>query len=61
MKMPKARKHKTKKWEVSLPQLKDGSSKKFKVTRRLPELAVAETKVFASKRRAKKQFHDWLK
>ena len=33
---------------------------KFKVTRRLAEMAVAETKVFASKEEAKKQFNEWL-
>lgn len=57
----KTRKHKTKRWEVSLLQLRSSKGKKFKVTRRLPELFVSETKVFASKRKAKKQFHDWLK
>lgn len=61
MKAPKIKKHPTKKWEVSLLQLRDGSSKKFKVTRRLPELAVAETRLFTSKKKAKKQFDDWLK
>ena len=33
---------------------------KNKVTRRLPELSVAETKMFSSKEEAKKQFNEWL-
>jgi hypothetical protein len=54
-------KHLTKKWEVPLIELQNGSGKKFKVTRRLPELLVAETKVFRTKAQAKKQFETWLK
>ena len=50
--MPTAKKHKVKKWEVSIMELKD-NGRKFKVTRRIPELYVSETK-------AKKQFDDWL-
>jgi hypothetical protein len=52
--------HQVKKWEISLIELQDGSEKKFKVTRRLPGLSVAETKVFISKEEAKKQFEEWL-
>ena len=61
MKARKIKKHATKKWEVSLLQLRNGSIKKFKVTRRLPELAVAETRLFTSKKKAKKLFDEWLK
>jgi len=39
----------------------DDEGKKFKVTRRLPEMSVAETKIFRSKKNAKKLFDDWLK
>lgn len=35
--------------------------KKYKVTRRLPYLSIAETKIFRSKDLAKKQVDDWLK
>ncbi len=59
--MPKTKKHLTKKWEISFTELQNHSGKKFKVTRRLPNLSVAETKVFRSKKKAKKQFDDWLK
>tara|TARA_Y100000034_G_C6833279_1_gene376330 strand:- start:46 stop:177 length:132 start_codon:yes stop_codon:yes gene_type:complete len=31
----------------------------YKVTRRLPELDVAETKIFPTKKDAKKQFEEW--
>ena len=54
------KKHYTKKWEVSIIELENGE-RKYKVTRRIPELSVAETKVFSSKEDAKKQFDDWLK
>lgn len=35
--------------------------KKYKVTRQIPEISVTETKVFRSKKRAKKKFSEWLK
>ena len=59
--MSKTKKHLTKKWEISFIQLQNHSGRKFKVTRRMPSLSVAETKFFRSKKRAKKQFDDWLK
>ena len=55
------KKHPTKKWEISIIELHDQRSKKFKVTRRLPEMSVAETKVFTSKKKAKQLLHQWLK
>ena len=36
------------------------SKTKYKITRRIPELGVAETKIFFSKKKAKKQFKEWL-
>ena len=57
--MNKAKKHITKRWIVSIMELKD-NGKKFKVTRRIPELSVSETKLFRTKKKAKKQFDDWL-
>lgn len=57
--MSKSKKHKVKKWEVSIMELKD-NGRKFKVTRRIPELYVSETKLFRTKKKAKKQFDDWL-
>ncbi len=50
----------TKKLEVSIVEFQNDVGKKFKVTRRIPSIAVAETKVFISKEEAKKQFEDWL-
>lgn len=58
--MSETKKHIVKKWEVSIIELEDHGKKVFKVTRRLPEMSVAETKVFSSKDSAKKQFEDWL-
>ena len=42
-------------------ELQNHIGKKFKVTRRLPEMSVAETKVFATKKKAKRLFDEWLK
>lgn len=52
---------KIKKWEVSIIMIENDRGKKYKVTRRLPDLSVAETKIFRSKEKAKQQFDDWLK
>ncbi len=51
----------TKKWEVSLTAFEDEEGKKYKVTRRMPNMSVAETKFFKSKDEAKKQYEEWLK
>jgi len=48
------------KWEVSIIELKKSGRKKYKVTRRMPELHVAETTVFNSKKKALKQLQEWL-
>ena len=56
----KQAKHLTKKWEVSIMEYQDEAGKKYKVTRRIPELSVAETKIFDSKEKAKSQFEEWL-
>lgn len=53
-------KHLTKKLEVSIMEFENNGGKKFKVTRRVPHMSVAETKVFISKEEAKKQFYAWL-
>ncbi len=58
---PAVKKHSMKGWEVSLIEFRSSKGKKFKVTRRLPEMSVAETKVFATRKRAKKLFDEWLK
>jgi len=55
-----SKKHFTKKWEVSLIEFQNGEDKKYKVTRRIPELSIAETKLFRDKKLAKKQFDSWL-
>ena len=48
------------KWEVTIIELENAIGKKFKVTRRIPDLSVAETKVFRKKEEAKEQFEEWL-
>lgn len=55
------KKHTIKKWEVSIIEFENRHGKKYKVTRRLPELSVAETKMFKGKKEAKRQFDEWLK
>ncbi|MEK6964311.1 MAG: hypothetical protein AABX70_07845 [Nanoarchaeota archaeon] len=54
------KKHIIKKWEVSIAEYKNDHIT-YKVTRRIPYLFVAETKVFHSKDEAKRQFQNWLK
>lgn len=48
-----------KKWEVSLIELKE-NGKRYKVTRRIPNMHVSETKMFKSKKEALKQLEEWL-
>ncbi len=52
--------HPIKSWEVSIVELQDFLGKKYKVTRRLPEMSVAETKIFRNKKKAKELFYKWL-
>ena len=56
-----AKKHPVKKWEVSITELQNHTGRKFKVTRRLPEMSVAETKVFTTRKKAKRLLDEWLK
>lgn len=49
-----------KKWEVTILEFQDKNGIKYKVTRRVPELHLAETKFFSSKEEAKQQFEEWL-
>ncbi len=53
-------KHKITNWEVSIMEINTDEGTIFKVTRRLPEMLVAETRVFKSKEEAKKLFDEWL-
>jgi len=55
------KKHLVKKWELSIIEFQNNMGKKFKVTRRLPDMSVAETKVFTTKKKAKRLFDEWLK
>lgn len=52
--------HLAKKKEVSIIELENDIGKKYKVTKRVPEMPVAETKIFRSKEEARKQFEEWL-
>lgn len=59
--MAETKEHQVKKWEVSIIKFQDETGTKFKVTRRVSEESVAETKIFNSKEKAKKQFEEWLR
>jgi len=54
------KKHPYKKWKVSISEYETQTGKEWKVTRRLAEMSVAETKVFASKENAVRQYEEWL-
>ena len=41
-------------------ELKKNGRKRYKVTRRMPGLSVAETKMFKSKKKAIEQLNKWL-
>ncbi|MEK6939420.1 MAG: hypothetical protein AABX31_01710 [Nanoarchaeota archaeon] len=58
--MAETKHHPFKKWEVSIMKIQEGNSTIYKVTRRIAQLSVAETKIFKSKEEAKKQFEAWL-
>ena len=58
--MKQFRKHSIKKWEISVIEIESLNGKKYKVTRRLPELLIAETKIFKSKEKARQKFNEWL-
>ena len=61
IKMQQSKKHPIKKWEVSLMELQNHIGKMFKVTRKIPRMLIAETKIFRTMKKAKKQFDEWLK
>ncbi len=42
-------------------EFQDEESTKYKVTRRLAEMSVPETKIFLTEEEAKAQFEEWLK
>lgn len=52
--------HPQKKWEISIMEIESKEGKMYKVTRRMPGMLVAETKIFTSKEKARKQFNEWL-
>ncbi|MEW5896755.1 MAG: hypothetical protein AB1668_03630 [Nanoarchaeota archaeon] len=53
-------KHPHKKWEVSIIELHDKEKIEYKVTRRIAEMSIAETKIFKTKEEARKQVEEWL-
>ncbi|MBI4980979.1 hypothetical protein HZC30_05490 [Candidatus Woesearchaeota archaeon] len=59
--MEPTEKHPYKNWEVSIIEIKENGKLIYKVTRRLAEMSVAETKIFSTKEEAVLQFREWLK
>ncbi|MBD3362067.1 hypothetical protein GF358_04750 [Candidatus Woesearchaeota archaeon] len=55
------KRHAWKKWEVSLKNLKTSAGNRYKLTRKLLNHPISETKIFISKKNAIKQFKKWLK
>lgn len=51
----------TKRWEISLSKFFNNIGIKYKVTRRMADFSITETKIFRSKKKAKAQFDEWLK
>jgi len=60
IKIKDVKEHPIKRWEVSIVEMKDNGNTFYKVTRRLAEMEVAETKIFDTKEKAKQQFEEWL-
>lgn len=48
-------------WDITMAAFTDGRGTLYKVTRRLPELSVAQTRVFRSRAAATRQFRRWLR
>ena len=57
----KSKIHPVKNWEISIIIMETDEGKKYKVTKRVPELAVSETKIFNNLTEAEKQFTGWLR
>ena len=49
-----------KNWEVTIKEFQSKKWKRYKVTRRMPEMKVADTKMFKNKEEALRQFNEWL-
>lgn len=45
--------------EVSIIEFRD-NGKKFKVTKRIPDMSISETELFDTKEEALRQFEEWL-
>lgn len=58
--MAEIKKSFSEKWVVSLMKLEDEEGVKYKVTRRIPDLSISETKIFKTKQEALEKFNEWL-
>lgn len=46
-------------WELTLIELDDGRGTLYKVTRRLPEMTVAETRTYRTRAAALRKLREW--
>jgi hypothetical protein len=46
--------------EITMLEIENSVGKKYKVTRRVPSMLIAETKIFRLKSDARKQLDEWL-
>lgn len=53
-------KHPVKRWEVSIIEMQAPDGLIYKVNRTMADMAVSETRMFATKELAKAQFEEWL-
>jgi hypothetical protein len=54
-------KHPIKCIEVSIKRFEEDGITKYKVTKRVPQMSVAETKIFNTKEEATRQSDEWLR
>ncbi len=47
-------------WEITIREFIDQSKRGYIVTRRFPKYSIAQTKIFRTRWRARKQFDKWL-
>ena len=48
------------KWKISILELDKDGIKIYKVSRRIPEMSISETKIFKTKEEAKNKIKEWL-
>ena len=47
-------------WKVSILELDKNGIKIYKISRRIPDMSISETKIFKTKEEAKNKVKEWL-